>query len=136
MPSFGASIVLPEFVAHGGHSSSDRVAYLVRESWEDQFPRRFVIRQRLSLSQYLPRGPFFSAASDVKNRRFLRWWCSRHFSSRGFGADDHRIGQFDPMTATKADGAFRNLFVDNNGVKAVQSVARRAVAFASRHPAK
>jgi len=56
MPSFGASIVLPEFVAHGGHSSSDRVAYLVGGSWEDQFPRRFFIRQRLSLSQYLPAG--------------------------------------------------------------------------------
>jgi hypothetical protein len=79
-----------------------------------------------------PRGPFLLAASNVKNRRFLRWSCSRHFSSRGFGADDHRIGQFDPMTATKADGAFRNLFVDNNGVKAVQRVARRVVAFAGK----
>jgi len=36
------------------------------------------------------------------------------------------------MTATKDDGAFRNLFVDNNGVKAVQRVARRAVAFAGK----
>jgi enterobactin synthetase component D / holo-[acyl-carrier protein] synthase len=38
MPSFGASIVLPEFVAHCSHSSSDRIPGLYGENWEDQLP--------------------------------------------------------------------------------------------------
>ena len=43
---------------------------------------------------------------------------------------DDGIGQFDPMAAAKADGAFRDPFVHGNDIKAVQKVPRRSFEFA------
>ncbi|MGY3621912.1 4'-phosphopantetheinyl transferase family protein [Bradyrhizobium sp. USDA 10063] len=37
-PSSRASIILPEFVAHFSHPSSDRLPRLIGENWEDQLP--------------------------------------------------------------------------------------------------
>ncbi|TYO64156.1 4'-phosphopantetheinyl transferase superfamily protein [Bradyrhizobium hipponense] len=39
-PSSRASIVLPEFVAHFSHRSSDRVPRLIGENWEDLLPHQ------------------------------------------------------------------------------------------------
>jgi len=38
---------------------------------------------------------------------------------------DHGIWQFDPMASTKANSAFRNLFIDCDDIEAVQKAARR-----------
>ncbi|MGX1331563.1 enterobactin synthetase component D [Bradyrhizobium elkanii] len=39
-PSFRASIVVPECVAHFGHRSSDRVPRLIEENWEELLPHQ------------------------------------------------------------------------------------------------
>src|ERR1700675_2294024 len=68
-------------------------------------------------------------------RENLGVWRGEEHRVRLCRCPDDRIGEFDPMAATKTDGALRNRFVDGDNIKAVQKMARRGfeIAIGSNH---